>query len=116
MSCSYAQCLSLLSLKPKRNGFIARLHPLSAIMLELLLAVGASACPACSADTPQFFQSTKFFACLDVEEAKLLFSATRKVREQLWQFFESTALSALAACICSILSCTRRQGIQALVN
>jgi hypothetical protein len=32
-----------------------------------------------SADTPVFFQSTKFFACLDVEEARELFRATRKV-------------------------------------
>ncbi|MEW5319461.1 MAG: hypothetical protein WDW38_010611 [Sanguina aurantia] len=32
-----------------------------------------------SADTPVFFQSTKFFACLDVEEAKELFNATYKL-------------------------------------
>ncbi|GLC44977.1 hypothetical protein PLESTB_001747900 [Pleodorina starrii] len=32
-----------------------------------------------SADTPSFFQSTKFFACLDVEEARELFRATRRV-------------------------------------
>lgn len=33
-----------------------------------------------SADTPQFFQSTKFFAVLDVEEAHALFHATTRVR------------------------------------
>ncbi|GLI63067.1 hypothetical protein VaNZ11_005969, partial [Volvox africanus] len=32
-----------------------------------------------SADTPSFFQSTKFFACLDVEEARELFRATKRV-------------------------------------
>lgn len=32
-------------------------------------------------DTPEFFQSTKFFACLDVEEAKQLFQASTKACE-----------------------------------
>ncbi len=37
-----------------------------------------------AAATPQFFQSTKFFAVLDVEEARELFSATNKVRRHAW--------------------------------
>ena len=40
----------------------------------------------CSADTPQFFQSTKFFAVLDVEEAKDLFQATSRVRRGPYLF------------------------------
>ncbi len=35
--------------------------------------------PDISAATPQFFQSTKFFAVLDVDEARELFAATTKV-------------------------------------
>ncbi|GIL50016.1 hypothetical protein Vafri_6355, partial [Volvox africanus] len=43
-------------------------------------ATGATAAHLfASADTPSFFQSTKFFACLDVEEARELFRATKRV-------------------------------------
>ncbi|GIL77851.1 hypothetical protein Vretifemale_7327, partial [Volvox reticuliferus] len=44
------------------------------------IALGAAAAHLfASADTPSFFQSTKFFACLDVEEARELFRATKRV-------------------------------------
>jgi hypothetical protein len=37
---------------------------------------------------PQFFQSTKFFAVLDVEEARVLFNETPKVGCQYAHSFE----------------------------
>ncbi|KXZ52202.1 hypothetical protein GPECTOR_10g833 [Gonium pectorale] len=40
---------------------------------------GGTAHFASNADTPNFFQSTKFFACLDVDEARELFRSTKRV-------------------------------------
>jgi hypothetical protein len=63
-----------------------------------------------AADTPTFFQSTKFFACLDVEEARSLFRSTHKARARccrvcwlagwLWLSCCSALPCAAAAALC----------------
>lgn len=47
--------------------------------------------------TPQFFQSTKFFASLDVDEARELFGSTQRVHLQPHEVRLSCVLLSAAA-------------------
>jgi hypothetical protein len=70
------------------SSTIHSIVPAAASKLQALSAPAPAPDPSClslpspSADTPEFFQSTKFFACLDVEQARELSAASTLVTLQ----------------------------------
>ena len=65
-------------------------HKLSMLAARVLL-YGCHGCAMCRNEVPNFFNSTKFFSCLDLKESQELFETTQMVIPCSLQLLEMTA-------------------------